>query len=316
MFGLTPAAAARRGWRISRISCPLIVAEYNATARQERARRCPTRCGRRCRRTAGRATCASCATSSSAACCSPTATVFPVQWLQLPRHAAPARHVRQPRRRRRSRAIAWCLPLDGSMSLDDMDRHIVATAVARAARQPQRRRAHARHDPADVALSGEEVRDQGGRGVARPRSGVARSAGLRARGGAERCRATRACQTLAARSAALRRPRARRPALRTTSLPRRTRRASPSRRSGVHSTSMAVSASALAPSTTPLLAAVRRPRRWRTRRCAARRAAARSPIIGWIEGTSLLTLPMSVLPLMCSGGACSTRRPSCSRFAS
>jgi two-component system response regulator AtoC len=53
--------------------------------------------------------------------------VFPVQWLQLPgRSTAPVGIAAQPDANRLT------LPLDGSMSLDDMDRHIVAAAVARA----------------------------------------------------------------------------------------------------------------------------------------------------------------------------------------
>ena len=60
---------------------------------------------------------------------------FPLQWLQLPGQTAPA-----PAAVGASAAAApppvegdrLVLPLDGSMSIDDMDRHIVATAVARA----------------------------------------------------------------------------------------------------------------------------------------------------------------------------------------
>ena len=53
---------------------------------------------------------------------------FPPQWLQLPgeRVAAPAPAVTD------ASADRLSLPLDGTMSLDDMDRHIVAAAVARA----------------------------------------------------------------------------------------------------------------------------------------------------------------------------------------
>jgi DNA-binding NtrC family response regulator len=51
---------------------------------------------------------------------------FPVQWLQLPGSGAVA--VAAPL----AEGDRLLLPLDGSMSLDDMDRHIVATAVARA----------------------------------------------------------------------------------------------------------------------------------------------------------------------------------------
>jgi len=51
---------------------------------------------------------------------------FPVQWLQLPGSSAAA--VATPL----AEGDRLLLPLDGSMSLDDMDRHIVATAVARA----------------------------------------------------------------------------------------------------------------------------------------------------------------------------------------
>ena len=51
--------------------------------------------------------------------------VFPAHWLQLQAAVAAA----PPARPRRERL--W-LPLDGSMSLDDMDRHIVRTAVQRA----------------------------------------------------------------------------------------------------------------------------------------------------------------------------------------
>jgi two-component system response regulator AtoC len=54
--------------------------------------------------------------------------VFPSQWLQLPGRTTPAVPVAE--------AVLdgdqLTLPLDGSMSLDDMDRHVVATAVARA----------------------------------------------------------------------------------------------------------------------------------------------------------------------------------------
>ena len=54
--------------------------------------------------------------------------VFPLQWLQLPGRAAPAAQ---------APVVVLSgdhltLPLDGSMSIDDMDRHVVATAVARA----------------------------------------------------------------------------------------------------------------------------------------------------------------------------------------
>ena len=53
--------------------------------------------------------------------------VFPVQWLQLPgRSTAPVGIAAHPEANRLT------LPLDGSMSLDDMDRHIVAAVVARA----------------------------------------------------------------------------------------------------------------------------------------------------------------------------------------
>ncbi len=51
---------------------------------------------------------------------------FPVQWLQLPVNTAAA--VEAPL----ADGDRLLLPLDGSMSLDDMDRHIVATAVGRA----------------------------------------------------------------------------------------------------------------------------------------------------------------------------------------
>jgi DNA-binding NtrC family response regulator len=51
--------------------------------------------------------------------------VFPLQWLQLPgRSPAPVAATPE--------ADHLTLPLDGSMSLDDMDRHIVAAAVSRA----------------------------------------------------------------------------------------------------------------------------------------------------------------------------------------
>jgi DNA-binding NtrC family response regulator len=53
--------------------------------------------------------------------------VFPLQWLQLPSRrgdAAPAPL--------QSDGDHLTLPLDGTMSIDDMDRHIVAAAVARA----------------------------------------------------------------------------------------------------------------------------------------------------------------------------------------
>jgi DNA-binding NtrC family response regulator len=56
------------------------------------------------------------------------ADTFPLQWLQLPGGKAappPAAAASAP-------ADHLSLPLDGSMSLDDMDRHIVAAAVARA----------------------------------------------------------------------------------------------------------------------------------------------------------------------------------------
>ncbi len=53
--------------------------------------------------------------------------IFPMQWLQLPRAAAGSAHPEPA-----SDADHLVLPLDGSMSLDDMDRHVVATAVARA----------------------------------------------------------------------------------------------------------------------------------------------------------------------------------------
>jgi transcriptional regulator with PAS, ATPase and Fis domain len=54
---------------------------------------------------------------------------FPLQWLQLPGDkaaAAPAPAIAD------ASADRLSLPLDGTMSLDDMDRHIVAAAVARA----------------------------------------------------------------------------------------------------------------------------------------------------------------------------------------
>jgi two-component system response regulator AtoC len=54
--------------------------------------------------------------------------VFPSQWLQLPGHTAPAAAAAPTA----ERGDALVLPLDGSMSIEDMDRHIVATAVARA----------------------------------------------------------------------------------------------------------------------------------------------------------------------------------------
>ena len=58
---------------------------------------------------------------------------FPLQWLQLPGQAAaahaPAGAAAPAPVTDSDRLI---LPLDGSMSIDDMDRHIVATAVARA----------------------------------------------------------------------------------------------------------------------------------------------------------------------------------------
>ena len=56
---------------------------------------------------------------------------FPLQWLQLPGHSAPAvaSAGAAPPPVEDDRLV---LPLDGSMSIDDMDRHIVATAVARA----------------------------------------------------------------------------------------------------------------------------------------------------------------------------------------
>jgi DNA-binding NtrC family response regulator len=56
---------------------------------------------------------------------------FPLQWLQLPGHGTPppaASTAAQPP----VEGDRLVLPLDGSMSIDDMDRHIVATAVARA----------------------------------------------------------------------------------------------------------------------------------------------------------------------------------------
>jgi DNA-binding NtrC family response regulator len=54
--------------------------------------------------------------------------VFPLQWLQLPGHtAAPQLPPALP-----GDGDHLTLPLDGSMSLEDMDRHIVSTAVARA----------------------------------------------------------------------------------------------------------------------------------------------------------------------------------------
>jgi two-component system, NtrC family, response regulator AtoC len=52
-------------------------------------------------------------------------SVFPVEWLQL--GAAPANP--QPRAEVASDQI--CLPLDGSMALEDMDRHIIQTALER-----------------------------------------------------------------------------------------------------------------------------------------------------------------------------------------
>jgi DNA-binding NtrC family response regulator len=59
--------------------------------------------------------------------------VFPLQWLQLPgtapAAAPPAVAAPAPAAADGDRLV---LPLDGSMSIDDMDRHIVATAVARA----------------------------------------------------------------------------------------------------------------------------------------------------------------------------------------
>jgi two-component system response regulator AtoC len=55
--------------------------------------------------------------------------VFPSQWLQLPGQGAPAAAPAQSAERS---GDALVLPLDGSMSIEDMDRHIVATAVARA----------------------------------------------------------------------------------------------------------------------------------------------------------------------------------------
>jgi DNA-binding NtrC family response regulator len=53
---------------------------------------------------------------------------FPLQWLQLPGGKAAAPPAAAPS----AAADHLSLPLDGSMSLDDMDRHIVAAAVARA----------------------------------------------------------------------------------------------------------------------------------------------------------------------------------------
>ena len=54
--------------------------------------------------------------------------VFPLQWLQLPGAIASAPSQAAPA----GDGVHLTLPLDGSMSLDDMDRHIVAAAVARA----------------------------------------------------------------------------------------------------------------------------------------------------------------------------------------
>jgi len=56
--------------------------------------------------------------------------VFPLQWLQLPGHTAAAPAARPAALAGDGDALN--LPLDGTMSLEDMDRHIVATAVARA----------------------------------------------------------------------------------------------------------------------------------------------------------------------------------------
>jgi DNA-binding NtrC family response regulator len=55
---------------------------------------------------------------------------FPLQWLQLPGQTATAAATSPPAPVVDSDRLV--LPLDGSMSIDDMDRHIVATAVARA----------------------------------------------------------------------------------------------------------------------------------------------------------------------------------------
>ncbi|MGD9762126.1 MAG: sigma-54-dependent transcriptional regulator [Candidatus Binatia bacterium] len=54
--------------------------------------------------------------------------VFPAEWLQLPRRDTPG----PAESTQAGNGEQLLLPLDGSMSLDDMDRHIVATALARA----------------------------------------------------------------------------------------------------------------------------------------------------------------------------------------
>jgi len=66
--------------------------------------------------------------------------LFPVQWLQLASPGAlgelgpgtPIPAAAAPAAAGAEAANQLVLPLDGSMSLDDMDRHVVATAVARA----------------------------------------------------------------------------------------------------------------------------------------------------------------------------------------
>jgi len=55
------------------------------------------------------------------------ADVFPPQWLQLPGRSAAA-----PLAGATADGDQLVIPLDGSMSLEDMDRHVVATALVRA----------------------------------------------------------------------------------------------------------------------------------------------------------------------------------------
>ena len=104
---------------------PLFVAEYNAKAGKS-VRIVPERCGRHCGRTTGPATCASCAMASSAACCSRTRIRSPRNGCSSPTARAYGNRAQDPRSSQLS-----ILPLDGSMSLDDMEKQIVSAALER-----------------------------------------------------------------------------------------------------------------------------------------------------------------------------------------
>ena len=97
---------------------PRFVAEFNAKA-GKRVRPFRKRPGSGWKHTTGQATCANCATSSSAACC----------WPRGDFSRALAAIAGRPRRAKQR----WLsLPLDGSISLDDMEKTIIETALARA----------------------------------------------------------------------------------------------------------------------------------------------------------------------------------------